>query len=133
MMSEKTDTTPEGLRALLEKALVGVHEPLELRQYEPGYPTLFLTDGRSNFADDIDKDLGNLFVALLAALPGLLDTADRARALEEALRPFAARWDALRDPLPQRPSTLVVDAMACCEAARVLKTRAALSSTHEEG
>ncbi len=39
---------------------------------------------------------------------------------EEALRPFAAAWRKLRDPLPQRPFTISIDANACAAAARAL-------------
>jgi hypothetical protein len=54
-----------------------------------------------------------------------VDIADLAWALErldearEALRPFKAKWDALRDPLPQGPFSISVDAMTCCRAAAI--------------
>lgn len=40
--------------------------------------------------------------------------------LVEALKPFADKWKSLRDPLPQHPFSVTVDAMACCQAAQAL-------------
>ena len=51
--------------------------------------------------------------------------ADLAR-MKAALVPFRQKWDALRDPLPQQPFTITVNAMLCCDAALALRQ-------HEDG
>lgn len=38
----------------------------------------------------------------------------------EALKPFADAWERLRDPLPQGPFNISIDAMACCRARAAL-------------
>jgi len=54
-----------------------------------------------------------------------MDRVEAAEAREQevvrALEPFAEAWERLRDPLPQRPFTVPVDANACARAAAIVK------------
>jgi hypothetical protein len=45
--------------------------------------------------------------------------AENAR-LRQALKPFADKWESLRDPLPQGPFSVTVLGMDCCLAYRAL-------------